>query len=224
MLSRWPSVGMDNHEIDLGGEKFVCRIIRTGRQVSIRVPTVGCVEVHIPRGAVVDVDSLIRHHRRWILARHRARQASARMAPDLQAKGWIWVLGEAVPLQQIGLAEPGDVVLRDLLPRWYRAQAHDYLADRVSWWSTCLDISYREFFLANGASRWGYCTPSGRIAIGWRLYQAPQWVIDYVVVHELIHRRFPHHRPSFWNACVQAYPQTVGARAWLAEYGRALIW
>ena len=179
----------------------------------------------MPPGASVDVAALIRQHRRWILARHRERRAIEAMTPHVEWGGWVWVLGERVSVDQIGLSAPGaPAPLREQLEQWYRHRAAQHMSVRVAFWSCRLDIPYSEFFLSNAATRWGYCTPYGRIALSWRLYQAPGWVLDYVAVHELMHRRFPHHRSSFWTACQTSYSQTADARAWLREFGHALIW
>jgi predicted metal-dependent hydrolase len=63
--------------------------------------------------------------------------------------------------------------------------------------------------------RWGSCTPSdGSIRISTRLKGVPGWVLDYVLVHELVHLRHSGHGPEFW-AEVAAYPRTERARGFL---------
>jgi predicted metal-dependent hydrolase len=64
-------------------------------------------------------------------------------------------------------------------------------------------------------SRWGSCTPTDRsIRISDRLRGVPQWVLDYVLVHELAHLLIIDHRPEFW-ALVQRYPRSERARGFL---------
>jgi hypothetical protein len=66
--------------------------------------------------------------------------------------------------------------------------------------------------------RWGSCTPEDRsVRISDRLRAAPDWVLDYVLVHELAHLVEPSHSRRFWDL-VSAYPQTDRARAWLEGY------
>lgn len=63
--------------------------------------------------------------------------------------------------------------------------------------------------------RWGSCTPSqGTIRISTRLRGVPTWVLDYVVLHELVHLLQPGHGPEFW-AELAAYPRTERARGFL---------
>jgi predicted metal-dependent hydrolase len=63
--------------------------------------------------------------------------------------------------------------------------------------------------------RWASCTPADRtIRISDRLQSMPDWVVDYVIVHELAHVVVPGHGPKFW-ALVDRYPRTERARGYL---------
>ena len=67
----------------------------------------------------------------------------------------------------------------------------------------------------NQDHRWGSCTTTtGAIRISHRLATLPEWVLDYVLVHELAHLLEPNHGPRFW-ALVQRYPKTERARGYL---------
>lgn len=70
-------------------------------------------------------------------------------------------------------------------------------------------------WVGNQGSRWGSCTPVDRtIRLSDRLKGMPGWVLDYVLVHELVHLRVPGHGPDFW-AEVERYPRTERARGYL---------
>ncbi len=67
----------------------------------------------------------------------------------------------------------------------------------------------------NQQQRWGSCTPAdGTIRLSSRLVPFPDWVVDYVIVHELAHLMVPDHSPAFWRL-VEAYPFTERARGYL---------
>jgi len=67
----------------------------------------------------------------------------------------------------------------------------------------------------NQRSRWGSCSPSGRISLNWRLVQVPPLVRDYVLLHELSHLAVRNHSPRFWKALEAVCPWHREARAWL---------
>ena len=70
-------------------------------------------------------------------------------------------------------------------------------------------------WVGNQGSRWGSCTPADRtIRLSDRLQGMPGWVLDYVIVHELVHLRVPGHGADFWAEVAQ-YPRTERARGYL---------
>src|SRR5688572_30178179 len=71
-------------------------------------------------------------------------------------------------------------------------------------------------------TRWGSCGRNGRICLNWRLVLMPDWVRDYVIVHELMHLRRMDHSPRFWRYVADAYPRWREARGWLRTNGAGL--
>jgi len=70
-------------------------------------------------------------------------------------------------------------------------------------------------WVTNQNGRWGSCTPADRtIRISHRLQDMPEWVVDYVLLHELAHLIVPSHNARFW-ALVGRYPRTERARGYL---------
>jgi predicted metal-dependent hydrolase len=69
--------------------------------------------------------------------------------------------------------------------------------------------------VTNQNTRWGSCTPAeGSIRLSHRLRGMPEYVVDYVLLHELAHLLVPGHGPDFWHL-LQAYPRTERARGYL---------
>jgi predicted metal-dependent hydrolase len=70
-------------------------------------------------------------------------------------------------------------------------------------------------WVTNQTGRWGSCTPADRsIRISHRIQEMPDWVIDYVLLHELAHLVVPSHNARFWSL-VGRYPKTERARGYL---------
>jgi hypothetical protein len=74
----------------------------------------------------------------------------------------------------------------------------------------------------NQRTRWGSCGRDGHICLNWRLVRMPDWVRDYVLIHELMHLRRMDHSSAYWKHVAAAYPEYEGARAWLRANGRSL--
>jgi predicted metal-dependent hydrolase len=74
----------------------------------------------------------------------------------------------------------------------------------------------------NQRSRWGSCGRDGHISLNWRLVRMPDWVRDYVLIHELMHLRRMDHSPVYWKHVADACPEYEAARAWLRANGRSL--
>lgn len=76
-------------------------------------------------------------------------------------------------------------------------------------------------WVGNQAARWGSCTPvDGSIRISDRVRGLPEYVVDYVLLHELAHLLVPNHGPEFWTL-LDAYPRTERARGFLEGYARS---
>ena len=69
--------------------------------------------------------------------------------------------------------------------------------------------------IRNQRWRWGSCSPGGHICLNWRLVTMPDWVRDYVLIHELMHLERMDHSRKFWKLVAVACPRFREARAWL---------
>ena len=74
----------------------------------------------------------------------------------------------------------------------------------------------------NQRTRWGSCGRDGHITLNWRLTLMPEWVRDYVMVHELMHLRRLDHSGHYWRHVAEAYPDYENARKWLRVHGPSL--
>lgn len=77
--------------------------------------------------------------------------------------------------------------------------------------------------LTKAKTFWGICRPQTGIRLNWRLVGAPDWVVEYVCVHELCHLAHPNHSRAFWAMVKQHTPHTEAAKSWLQLHGAALF-
>jgi predicted metal-dependent hydrolase len=80
-------------------------------------------------------------------------------------------------------------------------------------------ITIRRVSVRAQKTRWGSCSARGTISLNWRLIQAPQFVVDYLIVHELMHRREMNHSARYWKLVANAFPDYRRAEQWLKKSG-----
>ena len=105
---------------------------------------------------------------------------------------------------------------------WYKDKANDVLSDRVAWYSKKSGISIKQIKITSATSRWGSCSAKGTLSFPWRLVMAPVPVIDYVVIHELVHISEKNHSKTFWNQVHALMPDYENKIAWLEINGHTL--
>jgi predicted metal-dependent hydrolase len=86
-----------------------------------------------------------------------------------------------------------------------------------------LGVRYGRISIRDQRTRWGSCSARGDLSFNWRLVLAPERVLDYVVVHELCHRRRRDHSPAIWRLVADARPGYLDEKRWLGLHGRELL-
>lgn len=81
--------------------------------------------------------------------------------------------------------------------RYLRALARDRLSERTATLARLAGVTVKSVSVGDPRSRWGSCSASGSIRYNWRLIMAPPDVLEWVVAHEVAHRRHMNHGPDF---------------------------
>jgi hypothetical protein len=97
------------------------------------------------------------------------------------------------------------------------------LTARCEYWAERVGVTYGRISIRHQRSRWGSCSSKGNLNFNCLLMLAPESVRDYVVVHELCHRKHMNHSPAFWREVERAVPDWRSAKAWLKQNGEALM-
>ena len=161
------------------------------RRYVIRVRPDGVVLVTIPRwGSKREAQHFADTQRPWI---------------DKQVARWQAELARANTLM------PPDV-RRQLV-----ARARTELPARLRELAAQTGLTVARVSIRNQRWRWGSCSPSGHICLNWRLVTMPDWVRDYVLIHELMHLKRMDHSRTFWKLVGAACPRFREARAWLRD-------
>lgn len=99
-------------------------------------------------------------------------------------------------------SRPAEVHFR----RWYLKTGTEWLRCRVSGLEPRTATKPTKIEVRELGFRWGSCGAHGVLYFNWRLLQLPVRLVDYVIVHELVHLSVPNHRPQFWRALEAALP------------------
>lgn len=164
------------------------------RRYIIRVRPDGIVRVTIPRwGSKREAQAFAESQQDWI-DRQLARWAAIRERQQ-----------EELPSQ----------AAREL---WERARRE--LPARLLDLAARHGLSVSRVSIRNQRWRWGSCSGAGHICLNWRLVTMPDWVRDYVLIHELMHLKRMDHSRKFWKLVAAACPEFRDARRWLREHAR----
>ena len=112
--------------------------------------------------------------------------------------------------------------LRPAIQKHLRQLATEELSRRVMELASAHGIPVTRSSVRNQKSRWGSCSRRGTISLNWRLIQAPAFVQDYIILHELAHRRQMNHSDKFWQEVERLCPDYLLAEKWLKQNANLL--
>jgi predicted metal-dependent hydrolase len=111
---------------------------------------------------------------------------------------------------------------RDLFVKWYKNEAKKLLEYRVNYYSKNLGLFPKDIRITSAQFRYGSCSPDNKLSFSWRLVMSPLAVMDYVIIHELMHIKEKNHGGRFWELVETAMPDYKKHRHWLRDHGHFL--
>lgn len=185
-------------------QKIPYQLIRSSRKtIAIQITADGTVTVRAPlRCRKADIEDFVTEKREWIIRKQEELRCRIQ---EREAR-------------------------REQLPQWsqedyrrYQALAAQVLQQRTEYFARQMGVAYGRITVRDQKTRWGSCSAKGNLNYNWRLILAPQEVLDYVVVHELAHRREMNHSERFWQLVEEVLPDYRGRRSWLKKNGDLLM-
>lgn len=176
---------------------YTYEIIYSSRKtLAVQVTSDGAVKVRAPKGySKTVIHSFLKEKENWILKHvNKAKQKSSPCPPTLSEKD----------------------------RKRYIQIARDIFTQKTAYYASIMNVTYGRISIREQKTRWGSCSSRGNLNFNWRLIFAPEPVLDYIVVHELAHRREMNHSHSFYAIVESILPDYKKTKKWLRDNGRSL--
>jgi len=207
-------------------------VIRTKRRsIALIVERDGRLVVRAPtRVKDEKILEFVNQKEKWILNKQEKAKA---LYPPFAPKEYVneegfWYLGKIHPLQwtenqkpllylneNFQLSQMAADKAPGVFEKWYRGQAYQIISERVQWYAAKHGFVYKHIKITSAQTRWGSCNSKGTLSFTWRLVMAPMPVIDYVVVHELVHLKTLNHSKDYWSKVRLIMPDYKSRIDWL---------
>lgn len=183
-------------------ESWDIEVVRSERRsISLQIDENLKIKVRAPRRMTdADIQRFLEEKSPWIenhLRKMRARQEELSAEPE-----------ELLTVEE----------LRELAQR-----AAEYIPERTAFYASLIGVNFGRITIRNQRSRWGSCSSRGNLNFNCLLMLAPPEIIDYVIVHELCHRREMNHSPLFWREVEKVLPDYKMRRKWLKDNGERIM-
>ncbi len=128
------------------------------------------------------------------------------------AKPKVWSEGGSLNITEACIANP-----LKYLSTWYRVQAKNIIPGRVQMFAVKWGFKFKSIQINGAKSRWGSCGHKNSLNFSWRLVMAPIEIIDYVIVHELVHTEIKNHSPKFYSRLEEVMPDYNSREKWFKQ-------
>lgn len=233
-----------SRQLQLGTRSLSYQLQRSARRsIGFQISEQG-LRVSAPSWiSIAEIEQAILSKQNWILSKLALRE---QLSVKSQAMQWqdgatMPYLGRSIQLQVIlspGLPavldasgtqlilhfakQPTAEKIRQRVHTWLQAQAEHVFLQKLHHYAAAMGVQFAALSLSSARTQWGSCSAQGNIRLNWRLMHFSNELIDYVVVHELAHRREMNHSPRFWAEVAAYFPDYKMARSRLQQASRAL--
>lgn len=182
--------------VEQGGERIPVHVIRSGRRsAALEVRPDGTVLARIPYSFPDrELEEFCKKYEKWIFEKF----GQLKRRPDAGQADKIPEAAQLTPEEIEGMKRK--------------------IADRVRYYGSIMGVSVGRITIRNQKTRWGSCSAKGNLNFNYKLFYLPEELLDYVVVHELAHRRHMNHSQEFWAEVEKYYPDYKTCRKRLKEY------
>lgn len=215
------------------------KIFRSKRKsFSIEIDDSGEILLRVPiKASIEEVNEFIKRHSKWIEKKlNEIENRKIKYQPKNFVDGEKFLyLGKFYNLnivknQKIPLIFKNEFYLSknyilngyEIFKNFYKKMAKEIINERIKFYANKYGFKYNKIKITSANKRWGSCTVRGNLNFSYRLIMAPLEVVDYVVVHELVHLVDKTHKKSFYNKVEKILPDYKERKDWLNKNGYLL--
>ena len=217
---------------------------QAAKKLRIKVRLDG-IDVVVPENrANQEAIAFVTENRDWVIEQlERARTLRALRRPEKKTPGMLLFDGELIPVNVVrsnSWGAPNKIVLQDgnvsltcgqdsqtplakSLENWLRKKARERVLRHVVDIGKRLNREPNRIYIMEQRTKWGNCSAIGNLSFNWRLIMAPEYVLGYIVTHEMVHLAIPDHSKRFWLTVQSPCPNTEKARQWLVANAHKLM-
>jgi len=213
---------------------------RRRKTISLQIKEDGNIVIyapyHTPKG---EIEKFLDKNQSWIFKKLSEKERSTRKAEKAFLPGeTFFYLGELYPLDIQEANHKGSPLklsfgkfildkdrigeARNLFIKWYKKEAEENLTGRVNYYSHRLQLFPKGVKITSAKYRWGSCSRDNRLSFSWRMIMVPLSVIDYILIHELVHIKERNHSQKFWSYLESILPEYREHKLWLKKNGHSL--
>ncbi|MBD2438101.1 M48 family metallopeptidase [Nostoc sp. FACHB-110] len=224
--------------ITFGDLSFEIRHSSKRRTVGITVERDGQLVLASPPGVPIEtLEKIVNKKRYWIYSRLIKKEsfnAPANVKEYVSGEGFYY-LGRSYRLKIVDelqkqpllklyqsrfeLQRQAQAQGRENFIQWYRQHLQTILEQQIATLIKRVSASPRSIQVRELGNHWGSCGHTGDLYFHWRVAMLPRTMIEYLVVHELVHLIEPHHNSAFWERVERIVPNYQERKQWLAENG-----
>ena len=182
--------------IHYGNTSIPIQIIRSARKsMALQIKPDQTVYVRAPlKASDDDIKRFVDHHTSWLINKYNLMSVKQERTRVVGLPPW------------------------DQLSSYEKSQIKDKISQKVRYYSSIMGVTIGRISIRNQKTRWGSCSSKGNVNFNYRLYYMEEDLMDYVVVHELAHRKHMNHSPAFWQEVARYCPDYMDRRRRLRTF------
>ena len=211
------------------------KVIKSNRKTfCIEIDDYGKIILRIPKNSSdLEIEKFLNKHKNWIYKKLKViEKREIELYPKKFIEGEMFLfLGNFYKLKivknqkgkimlnnnEMNISDKYKTDIRKVIIEFYKKKAFEIISDRVNFYSKKYGYDYNKIKLTSANKRFGSCTNKGNLNFTFRLIMVPIEVIDYVVVHELVHLVDKTHKKSFYEKVEKILPDYKKRIKWLND-------